>query len=91
MIHARQIGETFGIACGEFSSRGKPVITCRFGNDLNHLDILKENAILYSNETEVEDIILNFEKYYNSSIDYNSYKDFAPDNVMKKFKEVYIN
>lgn len=91
MIHARQIGETFGIACGEFSSRGKPVITCKFGNDLNHLDILGKNAILYSNEDDVRDIIINFEKYYDNSIDYNSYKDFTPSKVMKKFKEVYIN
>lgn len=27
MIHARVIGETFGLSCGEFSIQGKPVIT----------------------------------------------------------------
>ena len=29
MIHARQMGETFGAAVSEFSIKNKPVITCR--------------------------------------------------------------
>ena len=47
MIHARQMGETFGAAVSEFSIKNKPVITCR-GYDNAHLDILKDKAIIYN-------------------------------------------
>lgn len=59
MLHARADGETFGIACGEFSVCNKPVITCTCG-DTSHIDILGEKCITYSNEKELQDILLNF-------------------------------
>lgn len=54
MIHARQMGETFGNAIAEFSIKNKPIITSR-GCDNNHLHILKDKAIIY-NQNNVEEI-----------------------------------
>lgn len=59
MLHARADGETFGIACGEFSVCNKPVITCTCG-DTSHIDILGERCITYSNQQQLEHILLNF-------------------------------
>jgi len=89
MIHARAIGETFGIACGEFSIRNKPIITYKHGIDTNHIGILKEKAILYSTYHDLLYIFKNFEDY-NLPIDWNCYKDFSAEKVMNRFKEVYI-
>jgi hypothetical protein len=49
MIHARSMGETFGLAVAEFSIKNKPIITCRSG-DRAHLDMLKDNCFIYHNE-----------------------------------------
>ena len=46
MVHARSIGETFGAAIGEFSSKNKPVITCDCG-DTEHIEILSDKGIIY--------------------------------------------
>lgn len=47
MIHARGIGESFGLACGEFSIKGKPIITYAMSPQRSHIEILGTNAILY--------------------------------------------
>jgi hypothetical protein len=47
MIHARGIGETFGLACGEFSMKNKPVITYYMSPQRSHIEILGERGIFY--------------------------------------------
>jgi hypothetical protein len=59
MIHARADGETFGIACGEFSVCNKPVITCVCG-DTSHIKILGNKCITYTNAEELTYILPNF-------------------------------
>jgi len=61
MIHARQMGETFGNAIAEFSIKNKPIITSR-GYDNNHLHILKDKAIIY-NQNNVEEIYNIFKNF----------------------------
>lgn len=41
MLHARKQGESFGIACGEFSIKNKPVITCnaKFIKERSHIGV----------------------------------------------------
>jgi hypothetical protein len=40
MIHGRGIGESFGLACGEFLIHNKPVITYALSPQRNHIDVL---------------------------------------------------
>ncbi|MGE0347993.1 hypothetical protein [Hydrogenophaga sp.] len=40
MLHARLQGESFGLACGEFSIRNKPVFTYARSKHRHHLDVL---------------------------------------------------
>lgn len=88
MLHARRQGESFGLSCGEFSIKNKPVITNTNCYDRCHLDILEDKGIYYSSKTELEAIII-------SDIDFNKDWDayslrFSPEAVMDKFSKVFL-
>jgi hypothetical protein len=89
MIHARHEGESFGLACAEFSLRNKPIITWNGSRERNHIDILGPKGLYYENGREMFDVLLSFEK--STDKDWNCYKDFNPQTVMEKFKEVYLS
>jgi GR25 family glycosyltransferase involved in LPS biosynthesis len=90
MIHARSDGETFGLAIAEFSSLNKPIVTCRSDKDNCHLDILGEKAIIFDSETSLIDILKDIKNIVNSRDDWNAYKEYTPDKVMKKFMNVFM-
>lgn len=85
MIHARQRGETFGIAIGEFAICGKPIITYGDSPEKAHLLELPY-AEQYTTQEELTEILLGFSKYK-----VYGYKDFTPEKVMQKFKEVFLD
>jgi len=85
MIHARKMGETFGLSIAEFSSKNKPVITCRCG-DLEHIKILRDKAIIYNSKDELINIFKNIKNIINSRSDWNAYNLYTPKYVMSLFK-----
>lgn len=87
MIHARSGGETFGLACAEFSILNKPIITAMCG-ETAHIDILDSKGIYYNNEKELYNILDNFK--IKKNIDYNCYKEFTPEKVMKIFDKEFL-
>jgi len=91
MLHARHIGESFGLSCGEFSIRNKPVITWSGSMERNHIDVLGENGIFYSNKSELLSILTNIRKEDISDKDWNMYRDYTPEKVMEKFKKIYLD
>jgi hypothetical protein len=92
MIHARNMGESFGLAIAEFSIKNKPVITLNGGNDKAHLQMLGNKALYYNNYDEVYNILKNFSKDICSIRSWDAYSEkYNPDSVMKKFKEVFID
>jgi glycosyltransferase involved in cell wall biosynthesis len=93
MIHARLMGETFGLSVGEFSSFNKPVFTWDGDGQYAraHIDMLGEKALLYKNEDEVLAYLLQIDKEYVDGVEWDCYsKRFSPENVIKQFKEVFI-
>jgi hypothetical protein len=90
MIHARQVGESFGVACAEFSLRNKPVITYNASPESSHIDILGKKGIYYSNPNDLMQIFLNLNKKEINSLEWNQYKQFAPEIIIKKFKQIYL-
>jgi hypothetical protein len=86
-LHARAVGESFGLTCGEFSIRNKPVITWNGSVERNHIDILGEKALLYNNYDDLMNLLLTFDK--NKFDDWNCYRDYLPEPVMDKFKKLY--
>jgi hypothetical protein len=87
-LHARYEGESFGIACGEFSIKNKPVITWSGSIERNHIEILKEKGIYYKNYEELLNILINFNIDKNKN--WNCYNDFKPEAVTTKFNEVFL-
>ena len=92
MIHARGIGESFGLACGEFSMHNKPVITYALSPQRNHIDVLGSKAILYKGPKDLSEIFLNFDKFASQKQNWDCYsQDFSPSAVMKKFASVFLD
>ena len=86
MIHGRMMGETFGLACGEFSLCDKPVITYKNSRDKFHLNILNKDAIIYKTKDDLIDIFSNWNKY-NRDVSKNGYKQYTPEKVMGIFNQ----
>jgi hypothetical protein len=95
MIHAQSLGETFGLAIGEFSSCGKPIITYsdKTAVDLNHpfnnkehTRILGNNGIYYTNQSDLYGILTTYKKHTGI----NCYTEYTPEKVMEKFKTVFL-
>ena len=89
MIHARQVGESFGLSCGEFSVKNKPVITWYGSKERNHIEVLGDRGIYYNDPQGLYEILINF--IPEPDKDWNCYRDYSPENIMKVFKEVYLN
>jgi hypothetical protein len=92
MIHARGIGESFGLACGEFSIHNKSVITYALSPQRNHIDVLGSKAILYKGPHELKQIFLGFDRAWHQNQDWDCYsQEFSPAAVMKKFASVFLD
>lgn len=91
MLHARNIGESFGLSCAEFSIRNKPVVTYYNSLERNHIDTLGERGIFYENKQDIDHILLNLDRSEINQLEWNCYQDYSPEKVVQKFKEVYLN
>lgn len=90
MIHARERGETFGIAVGEFASLGKPVITYGLSPERNHLEEVM--AYTYNNEDELYWHLVENEWLKDDKSEYwTGYTQYTPELVMTQFKEVFLD
>ena len=88
MIHARQMGETFGLSIAEFSIRNKPIITCMCG-DTEHIKILGERAIIYNSIKDLLGTFKNIKTIIKSSDDWNAYTSYSPESIMVLFKNIF--
>jgi glycosyltransferase involved in cell wall biosynthesis len=90
MLHARYVGESFGLSCAEFSIRNKPVITYEKSPERNHIDTLGEKGIYFETKSDILHILRNLDKKEINSLEWNCYQDYTPEKVVQKFKEVYL-
>ena len=86
-LHARNVGESFGLTCGEFSLKNKPVITWNGSVERNHIETLGDKALLYNNYNDLMNLLINFSIKNDN---WNCYDDFLPDLVISKFKKMYL-
>jgi hypothetical protein len=89
LLHARWRGETFGLTCGEFSIKNKPVFTYGLSPEKNHIEILKDKAILYNSGPDLIKKINDFAPSPDKNWDMYSEK-FNPSAVMQKFKTIFL-
>ena len=88
MLHARWHGETFGLAVGEFSVLGKPVITFSESRERAHLEMLGKQALLYRNVGELAGILREFRPHKTQGTEYETYAD--PKVVMELFQKKFL-
>jgi hypothetical protein len=92
MLHARLQGETFGLACGEFSMRNKPVITYARSKHRHHITVLGDSALQY---TDTASLVKLVEKLEPSSLKARKWDRYAcrydPQKVMEQFDRHLIH
>lgn len=94
MIHARGLGESFGLSIAEFMSKGKSVICYSDGRDKNHLDMCKDTGEFYTNYEDITNIFTKLSKkppsiaegVTNASYIQNLY---SPGVVMDRFIRIF--
>lgn len=92
MLHARGIGESFGLACAEFSIKGKPIITYAMSPQRSHIDILGDKALLYKGKRDLAQILQHFDRSVQRERNWDAYSSrFAPAAVMAQFKAVFLD
>jgi len=88
MLHARNLGESFGLSICEFLFHNKPVLTWEGGFDGNHVNMLSSFQTVYSENT-LYDLIVNFRD--QPTQDFRSIvQPFSPTEIMQKFQQVFL-
>lgn len=88
MLHARHEGETFGLACAEFSIRHKPVITWLGSKDRFHVECLGQKGLYYRGADDLRRILHGFRPVTG---DFDAYSArFGPEPVMAQFERVFL-
>jgi hypothetical protein len=91
-LECGSLGHTFGIAMGEFSVNNKSIIAYDgFVWNRAHIDIVKDGGIYYSDESSLYKILDKFDPKFYEEKDNNHYKNYNSDDVMKTFKNVFID
>ncbi len=91
MVHARAQGESFGLACGEFSIRNKRVITYKHCKHTHQHNVLGSKGLYYGNEGEFVGIINNLNRAALAQGEWDCYtKRYNPERVMALFDEHLI-
>ncbi len=89
MLHAREEGETFGLAVAEFSICNKPVITWSGGFDRHHIEVLGNRGIYYHAPADLLELLLTWQPEPERDWDAFSSR-FAPEPVMEQFSRVFL-
>lgn len=92
MLHARSGGESFGLAVAEFLHQDKPVISCPLpltDTDANHVEMLGGLGKWYTNKEECIQQILSIEHKDHKGVYRELVKEFTPENVMERFKNIF--
>ena len=79
MLHARDCGETFGIAPAEFAVLNKPILTCPCG-DLAHLYMLGAEARVWCDAPQLRDLLLHGPP---ARAGRTKYHDCSPEAIMR--------
>lgn len=81
MVHARQMGETFGCAVGEFAVCGKPVVTVETG-DLAHVQILGDRAVVARGPQDLAAALMDTKRLESIEMRGNGFEAYLPHRIM---------
>jgi hypothetical protein len=89
MLHARNDGESFGLAIVEALSLNKPVLAWDGGNDQHHTKVLENSGMLY-NHYNFKDKLTHIHEQVSAEDWTKRVDQFRPKVVMQKFNEVFL-
>ena len=90
MLHARSLGESFGLSCAEFAIKNKPILTYGYCRQRAHFEICKNNIIPYYSYKDLNKKIINFNK--NKKYNSNSLKnELSEKKTIKIFKKILLS
>ena len=88
MLHARKLGESFGLSIAEFLYQGKPIFSCAIGRDTNHHAMLGDQGLWYTDKDMLMKQFLRFQKHRHDPAIYKKLAEkFHPTVVMPQFQE----
>lgn len=99
MLHARQMGETFGLSVAEFAISNKPVMTWsgmwqgskQTVYDTAHIDHLKGKAIIYNDGVDLLDTVMNLDTNYLRNNNWDTISsEFNETKVMEQYNKVFL-
>lgn len=86
MLHARLQGESFGLACGEFSIRNKPVLTYALSKHTHHHDVLGRKGFYYHDTASLMQLVRSFDRNTLGQGSWDCYTArYNPSTVMEAF------
>jgi hypothetical protein len=86
MLHARLLGESFGLSCGEFSIRNKPVITYALSEHTHHHDVLDNTGYYYRDTDSLVAIVRSLDRTAIAARTWDCYTArYNPEAVMDLF------
>lgn len=92
MLHARLQGESFGLACGEFSVRNKPVLTYALTKHTHHHDVLGDAGLRYSSRESLIGLIESLHALDLSARTWDRYTPrYNKERVMELFERHLIH
>lgn len=90
MLHARSEGEQFSVALGEASVRNIPILFRKTpGNPAQPIEV-QNKAFFYVNKQDLLTRIANLTRNGVPVGDYNAYRTFSAEAVMKRFDRILI-
>ncbi|MBI5170479.1 MAG: hypothetical protein HZA61_13410 [Candidatus Eisenbacteria bacterium] len=92
MLHAREVGETFGLSVAEFSAAGRPVLTWSKSVErahLRHLEGLEHHR--YDDHAQVLELLLRLPRRAPDPAAVEAWKRFSPEAVMPRFARVFLD
>jgi len=91
MIYGRSLGESFGLACAEFSIQGKKIFSYKYNRHRSHILENKNNKIEeYSSFKNLYEKLFQFKKLKIKKTTYSTYNNYTPKKVMINFKKVFL-
>lgn len=94
MLHARASGETFGLAVAEFNMMSRPVLTWNKSRGRAHINILGDEALLYSNASDLRSHLLDvasMKSRHHHRQARPAYEGYLPGPVMLRFCHVFFS